>query len=38
LRWWQVDLGYWFIRALALVGLAAGIKQQEVARSRSAPT
>jgi stearoyl-CoA desaturase (Delta-9 desaturase) len=36
LRWWQVDLGYWFIRALALLGLAAGIKQQEVARSRTA--
>ncbi len=33
LRWWQVDLGYWFIRALALVGLAAGLKRQEVPRS-----
>ena len=27
LRWWQVDLGYWFIRALALFGLASRIKQ-----------
>jgi stearoyl-CoA desaturase (delta-9 desaturase) len=22
LRWWQIDVSYWFIRALALVGLA----------------
>ena len=22
LRWWQIDVGYWFIRALALSGLA----------------
>jgi stearoyl-CoA desaturase (delta-9 desaturase) len=36
LRWWQVDLGYWFIRALASLGLAAGVKQREVAQSRRA--
>ena len=26
LRWWQIDLSYWFIRLLALVGLAWGVK------------
>jgi len=26
LRWWQVDVSYWFIRALALVGLAWNVK------------
>jgi stearoyl-CoA desaturase (Delta-9 desaturase) len=36
LRWWQVDLGYWFICALALLGLAAGVKQREVAHARTA--
>ena len=36
LRWWQVDLGYWFICALASLGLAAGVKQREVAQSRTA--
>jgi len=26
LRWWQIDVSYWFIRALALVGLAWNIR------------
>ena len=26
LRWWQIDVSYWFIRALALVGLAWDIR------------
>jgi stearoyl-CoA desaturase (Delta-9 desaturase) len=26
LRWWQIDASYWFIRALALVGLAWDIR------------
>jgi stearoyl-CoA desaturase (delta-9 desaturase) len=26
LRWWKVDVSYWFIRALALAGLAWGVK------------
>jgi stearoyl-CoA desaturase (Delta-9 desaturase) len=26
LRWWQLDLSYWFIRALALAGLAWDVK------------
>jgi stearoyl-CoA desaturase (delta-9 desaturase) len=26
LRWWQIDVSYWFIRALALVGLAWDVK------------
>jgi stearoyl-CoA desaturase (Delta-9 desaturase) len=29
LRWWQVDLGYWFICALAALGLASRVKQRE---------
>ena len=29
LRWWQIDLGYWFIWALASLGLASGVKQRE---------
>ena len=29
LRWWQVDLGYWFICALASLGLASRVKQRE---------
>jgi stearoyl-CoA desaturase (delta-9 desaturase) len=27
LRWWQIDLGYWFICALAWMGLAARVKK-----------
>ena len=26
LRWWQIDISYWVIRALALVGLAWKVK------------
>ena len=26
LRWWQIDLGYWFICVLALLGLASRVK------------
>lgn len=26
LRWWQIDLGYWFIYVLALLGLASGVR------------
>jgi len=26
LRWWQMDVGYWVIRALSLVGLAWNVK------------
>jgi stearoyl-CoA desaturase (delta-9 desaturase) len=26
LRWWQIDVGYWVIRALSLVGLAWNVK------------
>lgn len=26
LRWWQIDVSYWVIRTLALVGLAWGVK------------
>jgi stearoyl-CoA desaturase (delta-9 desaturase) len=26
LRWWQIDVSYWFIRALALLGLAWNIR------------
>jgi stearoyl-CoA desaturase (delta-9 desaturase) len=26
LRWWQLDVSYWIIRALALVGLAWDLK------------
>jgi stearoyl-CoA desaturase (Delta-9 desaturase) len=26
LRWWQIDVSYWFIRGLALVGLAWDVK------------
>jgi stearoyl-CoA desaturase (Delta-9 desaturase) len=29
LRWWQIDLGYWFIRALELLGLATEVKRHE---------
>lgn len=29
LRWWQIDLGYWFICALASLGLASRVKQRE---------
>ena len=29
LRWWQVDLGYWFICGLALLGLASGVRRHE---------
>lgn len=29
LRWWQVDLGYWFICALASLGLASRVRQHE---------
>ena len=29
LRWWQIDLGYWFICALALLGLATRVRQHE---------
>ena len=36
LRWWQIDLGYWFICALTSLGLAAAVKQREVAQSRAA--
>lgn len=28
-HWWQVDLGYWFICALASLGLASRVKQRE---------
>jgi stearoyl-CoA desaturase (Delta-9 desaturase) len=28
-RWWQVDLGYWFICGLALMGLASGVRRHE---------
>jgi stearoyl-CoA desaturase (delta-9 desaturase) len=27
LRWWQIDISYWFIRALAFLGLAWNVKQ-----------
>jgi stearoyl-CoA desaturase (Delta-9 desaturase) len=27
LRWWQIDLGYWFICVLALLGLASGVRR-----------
>jgi len=26
LRWWQIDMGYWFICVLAALGLASGVK------------
>ena len=26
LRWWQIDLGYWFICVLARLGLASGVR------------
>jgi stearoyl-CoA desaturase (Delta-9 desaturase) len=29
LRWWQVDLGYWFICVLALLGLASEVRRPE---------
>jgi stearoyl-CoA desaturase (delta-9 desaturase) len=32
LRWWRVDPGYWFIRLLALVGLAREIKVPDAAQ------
>ncbi len=32
LRWWQIDASYWFIRALALVGLAWNVKLPAAAR------
>jgi stearoyl-CoA desaturase (delta-9 desaturase) len=32
LRWWQIDVGYWFIRALSLVGLAWNVKLPEKIR------
>jgi stearoyl-CoA desaturase (Delta-9 desaturase) len=35
LRWWQVDLGYWFISVLALLGLASRVRLQE--ESKPAP-
>jgi stearoyl-CoA desaturase (Delta-9 desaturase) len=29
LRWWQIDLGYWFICALAVLGLATRVRRHE---------
>ena len=29
LRWWQVDLGYWFICVLALLGLASHVRRRD---------
>jgi stearoyl-CoA desaturase (delta-9 desaturase) len=29
LRWWQIDVSYWFIRMLALVGLAWNLRRPE---------
>ncbi len=29
LRWWQIDLGYWFIWMLALLGLATRVRSHE---------
>ena len=29
LRWWQIDLGYWFICVLALLGLASKVRRPE---------
>jgi stearoyl-CoA desaturase (delta-9 desaturase) len=29
LRWWQIDLGYWFICVLAWLGLAARVRRHE---------
>ncbi len=29
LRWWQIDLGYWFICALVWMGLASRVKRHE---------
>jgi stearoyl-CoA desaturase (delta-9 desaturase) len=29
LRWWQIDVSYWVIRALALLGLAWKVKLPE---------
>ena len=26
LRWWEIDVSYWFIRSLAFVGLAWNVK------------
>jgi stearoyl-CoA desaturase (delta-9 desaturase) len=26
LRWWQIDVSYWIIRGMALVGLASKVK------------
>jgi stearoyl-CoA desaturase (Delta-9 desaturase) len=36
LRWWQIDLSYWAIKALALVGLAWNVKlpSKEIERQR----
>ncbi len=39
LRWWQIDLSYWFIRALALFGLAWDVRvptKEAQARERRA--
>ena len=35
LRWWEIDVSYWFIRTLGLVGLARDIKVPDAARIAS---
>jgi stearoyl-CoA desaturase (delta-9 desaturase) len=30
LRWWQIDLGYWFIYALIVLGLASKVRRHEI--------
>jgi stearoyl-CoA desaturase (delta-9 desaturase) len=35
LRWWELDLSYWFIRALGVVGLAKEIKVPDAERIAS---
>jgi stearoyl-CoA desaturase (delta-9 desaturase) len=30
-RWWQIDLGYWFVRLLALAGLVWNVKEPSAA-------
>lgn len=34
LRWWQIDVGYWFICVLALLGLASRVRQPSAIRWR----
>ena len=39
LRWWQIDISYWFIRGLALIGLARDVRipsQERIDAKRTA--